>query len=332
MINSVGLVALSLPYNKIENTMIGQVLLQAVLTALDQKLPCQQDEIEGEGDGNEDGQGQGRNDDAADDHDSLVMDDVTDLIGMLAKVMGPAFTPHFDILLPPLMKFVEPDRIHSDRSMAIGCFAEVVAELGTNAEKYIQTALPVISAGLSDDMEGVRRNSAYFLAALIESTGKVLGPHFLHILQMLYPLCNRKDSQQAFDCGGADIDNALSAVAKMIKVAPELLPLNQVLPVLLAALPLRADNSEGPSVYGTLAMLLQTQNPVAYENFQAIIVAFGQVLIPDSKAVDETKGIVVSCLKALASDSTHSNALVNTLNSISTTNPVISNYISAALH
>jgi hypothetical protein len=344
IINSVGIVALSLPYVKnisteltanptnaltaTSTTVIGEILLHKVLNALKQELPCQQDTIEGGS--NEDGQGKGDGDN--DDHDNLVMDDVTDLIGILAKVMGTEFIPHFDILLPPLMKFVDPDRIHSDRSMAIGCFAEVIAEFGPSAEKYIQSALPVISVGISDDMESVRRNSAYFVAALVGTTGKVLSPYFIQILQMLYPLCNRKESQMNYDSGGADIDNALSAVAKMIVIAPELLPLNSILPVLLAALPLRADHSEGPSVYTSLVNLLISKNSVAFDNFVPIITAFGNVLSPDSKAIDETKAIVQSCLKALASDSASSSILMNALHSISTTNPMLSNIISSNIN
>ena len=301
----VGVVALTLQDELEENVIMGQKLLELVQLSLQQKLTCQGDVIE-----------QHEGDEEAEDHDNLVMDDMTDLIGVLARVMGPAFVTHFDQLLPSLLRFASGNRIHSDRSMAIGCFAEVIAELGQSAEKYAPVLLPLIAQGLGDEMEGVRRNSAYCLATLVQSTGKALGPNFLDILQWLYPLCTRKANQQALDTGGADTDNALSAVAKMIIVAPELLPLNQVLPVLLSALPLRSDNSEGPSVYSSLIHLINTQHPAAVQNFPALLTCLGQVLLPESKDIEETKVMVVSCLKGLQASQAQGSILLATLASI----------------
>lgn len=64
---------------------------------------------------------------------------------------------------------------------------------------------------------------------IVEVTGPALGDYFLQMLQWLHPLCLRKDSQKGrSDAGGADVDNALSAVAKMIKVAPQRVPIAQV--------------------------------------------------------------------------------------------------------
>jgi hypothetical protein len=177
-------------------------------------------------------------------------------------------------------------------------------------------------------MEAVRRNSAFCLGVLIDSTGKALGPNFLQILQWLYPLCVRKANQLAFDTGGADIDNALSAVSKMIRIAPELVPLEQVLPVMVAALPLRADPSEGPSVYGILVTLLMNNNPVAFNNLPAIIHVFAHVVSPDSKDLDVVKAEVTSCIKSLASSASYSSLLANTM---PTLDPTVQNIISATI-
>jgi hypothetical protein len=111
----------------------------------------------------------------------------------------------------------------------------------------------------------------------------------------------RTADQSASDAGGADIDNALSAVAKMIKVAPQLLPVGQILPVLLAALPLRDDTTEGPCVYGMLHSLIMANHPDAVPLLLQIVARYFEVLSASSSAVDETKVVVRAALKALAS-------------------------------
>jgi hypothetical protein len=128
------------------------------------------------------------------------------------------------------MKFTKPSRSFSDRAMAIGCYGEVFAEIGANATlQFAEVILPVVQRGCADIMESVRRNSAFCLGIIVETTGTALSGHFLQMLQWLHPMCLRKDSQKGkSDAGGADVDNALSAVAKMIRVSPDLIPLTQV--------------------------------------------------------------------------------------------------------
>lgn len=280
-----GVAALALPDDK--GRPFGERLLETVLAILQEKAKCQA-KMEGEDDD--------------DDHDNVVMDSVTDLIGMLAKVMGEPFSAHFDVLLPHLLRYMKPSRAHSDRSMALGCFAEVVQEVGPVAAKYVETALPIIQQSLLDEMEGVRRNAVFFAGVLVESVGKDMSPLFTQLLQMMYPLCSRKETQKASDAGGADVDNAISAVARMIKVDTRSVPLEAVLPVMLAALPLRSDPIEGPNVYSCLTGLIVARDPVAISMLPQMLNALGQTLLADSKMTDIVKAGVVSSLKTYATD------------------------------
>jgi hypothetical protein len=152
-------------------------------------------------------------------------------------------------------------------------------------------------------MEGVRRNSAFCVGVLVEATGTALSAHFMQLLQWLYPLCTRQEAQQTSDMGGADIDNALSSVARMIAVAQAQMPLDRILPVMVASLPLRSDHSEGPNVYGCLCRLVLAGDAVATsaELLPKLVEAFAQVFYPTSKATDETKVTVKSCLRLLTS-------------------------------
>lgn len=266
---------------------IANELMKAIHQILAEKAPCQQ-KYEGDA-----------HDEDEDDHDNLVMDAVTDLIGELAKVLGPNFVVYFDEFQKLLIKFTKPTRAHTDRSMAIGCYAEVIAEIGTASLKYVDLLMPMIQAGLADSMEGVRRNSAFCVGTLVQSTGTSLVPHFMSLLQWLHPVCLRKDARKTSDIGGADVDNALAAVCRLITASAEAVPLPHVLPVLLAALPLREDTTEGPCIYQCLASLLHTNEPTAVSMAAQIVAAFGETLSKQSSASEETKAISAAIMKHL---------------------------------
>jgi importin-4 len=265
-------------------------LMQRLLVIMNEKAPCQKMS-------NGDGQG----DDEENDHDNVVMDSASELIGTLSKTIGDQMIPFFDQLQKPLMRFLKPTRPFSDRSMAIGCYAEVLLEFGPAADKYVEPLMPYIKVGLADQMESVRRNSAYCIGVLVQATGLALAPRFPFILQALHPLCTRAADKMASDTGGADVDNALSSVARIIMIGgADLIPLAQVLPVMLAALPLRSDTSEGPNIYGCLIDLVIKGDPSSISLLPLILNKFGEVLLADSNAVAEVKERVTLCLREQA--------------------------------
>ena len=249
-------------------------------------------------------------------HDNVVMDSVVDLIGTLAKKIGPAFAPYFERFIGPLLRFTKPSRSYSDRAMSVGCFGEVIDEIGAAAAGYADWVLPLIHAGLNDEMESVRRNSAFCLAALCTSAGPAISQHYGQMLQWLRPLCIRPPNQLSTDTGGADIDNALSAVARMIKIAPAAVPLPLVLPVMLDALPLRVDMLETTNVYGCLVLLLQSGEATALSLLPKILNIFAQVIHESSKAAQEAKDQIVSCIKMMAVDGNYRVALTNAFQQI----------------
>lgn len=293
IITRVGVASLTLTVNPGEGPRIIEELMQRILVIMNEKAPCQKVS-------NADGQA----DDEENDHDNIVMDTASDLIGTLAKTIGDQMIPFFDQLQKPLMRFLKPSRPFSDRAMAIGCYAEVLLEFGPAALKYVESVMPLIKAGLADQMESVRRNSAYCVGVLVQATGLTLAPHFMSILQSLYPLCTRAADKMASDTGGADVDNALSSVARIIKIGgAALIPLAQVLPVMLAALPLRSDTTEGPNIYGCLIDLVVSGDASTLTLMPLVLNAFGETLTVNSNAVAEVKSMVAQCLKELAAGS-----------------------------
>ena len=287
-------------------TPMAQNVMKIILEILSEKLPCQQ--------AHED------NDDEDDnDHDDLVMDSTIDLIGCLAKMIGNEFVPYFDEFYKQLLKFMKPSRSYSDRSMAIGCFAEVLAEIGYETSKYLEYIVPYIQVNLQDPIEGVRRNAAYCIAAIVESMNTTLNhSQILQFLNWLSPLCHRDATKLGSDVGGADVDNALSAVARMITRIPGSVPLEQVLPVMLNALPIRSDPLEGTAVYSCLLQLITNQDPVAINLLPQILHVLGQTLLIESKAISiETKSLIQKALKEYSLSNQLQGLISNALSQIS---------------
>lgn len=286
----VGVAALNLSDNVEGNPQVFMTrVMNMVLLILSEKLPCQ---MTSAADAHED--------DEDEDGDDPVMVSVSDLITTLALLLGGEFKVYFDEFHKHLMKFTKPSRSYSDRAMAIGCYADVLSKLGPLSLHYADSIMPIVQAGLSDPMEGIRRNSAVCVGSLAESAGPALHSHYLLLLQWLHPLCIRKEKHRASDSGGADVDNALASVAKMITSSPTAVPLAQVLPVILQALPLSDDHQEGPGIYKCIASLVLQGEPTAVSIVQQIVVVLAEPLTQNSSAIDETKSICASALRELA--------------------------------
>jgi len=196
-------------------------LMLALLSVFQEKATCQQS-IE-EDDEDEEGAHGGEEDEES--HDVMVA--AADVCGACAKTLGHVFIPYFNEMLQCLVNFTSPDRPEGQRSMAIGCFAEVCQNLGPHAKMYFEPLLPVVKRALADSCNEVQRNAAFALGVLAEVHGADTGPHVIDLLHSLHPLFTRSENDE----NGATMDNAAAAVARIIMAAPQGVPLSQVLPI-----------------------------------------------------------------------------------------------------
>ena len=101
----------------------------------------------------------------------------------------------------------------------------------------------------------------------IHTPGESMVPYYLELLQALHPLF----SLTSKGTEGGVVDNAAAAVARMIMAVPAAVPMEQVLPVLLSALPLKTDRSENESVYTCLLGLIHLRHPEAMRSLDTIL-------------------------------------------------------------
>jgi hypothetical protein len=289
--------------DKESNVAYGDALVNHIGIILKEKAASQNSQNKDEDDDDEDA-----------DHDNLVMDATCDLISGMAKVIGAGFVQYFEQFKKPLLKYTKPSRSYSDRAMVIGCYAEVMKEIGPEAAQYADAIFPVVQVGLTDSMEAVRRNSAYCVGVLAEIlSAESLAPHVPELLSWLHPLCVRNTDVVMTDMGGADVDNALSSVARIMKSCLSAIPIQHVLPVMLAAMPLRSDYNEAIFIYEVLAHLIQENEPTALSMMPQMLTVFAQAISEESKYQDEVKVLVVSCLNFMSTSSQHQGVVANAL-------------------
>ncbi|GJN08396.1 hypothetical protein PR202_ga26309 [Eleusine coracana subsp. coracana] len=244
-------------------------LAEATLVLLRQESSCQQIESDGEDDGDID-------------HDEVLMDAVSDLLPAFAKVMGSYFDPIFAKLFDPLMKFAKSPHPPQDKTMVVATLAEVAQEMGAPISAYVDRIMPLVLKEIASSDATNRRNAAFCAGEICKNGGAAALNYYGDILRALHPLFSNSESDDAVR------DNAAGAIARMIMVQPQSMPLNQVLPVFIKALPLKEDHEESMTVYSCICNLLLSSHPQILPLVPDVVHVFAQVVVSPDES-DEIK-------------------------------------------
>lgn len=229
-------------------------------------------------------------------HDEVLIDSVTDVVGALAQVVGDTFEPIFRQMFPNLIKFCQPHRPASDRSMAIGCIAEVSEVIGPRLADYLTDVFSVVLAGLKDPNVAVRRNSAFCLGSIVMTKIPVVKQAYGQCLTGLQGLFNTTGApEKEKDQVMAARDNAVSTLAKMITSGAESLPLPDVIKLMLSGCPLVEDQTEAKYVYPCLIQLFSSHPDLMTPHVPEVISIFSQVLGTEHVDDQVKRGMVMLC-------------------------------------
>jgi hypothetical protein len=100
-------------------------------------------------------------------------------------------------------------------------------------------------------------------------------------------------------------DNACGAVSRMILKHPNAVPLDQVLPVLLRALPLKKDFVENKPVFDCIYSLFKSNNPVLGQHVAMLFPVFVHMLslgADSDEMKPETHAQISEMVKAMSND------------------------------
>ncbi|CAN1151071.1 Probable importin subunit beta-4 [Linum perenne] len=239
-------------------------LVDGTLTLIREQAACQL--VENDSDADDD-------DDTA--HDEVLMDAVSDLLPAFAKAMGPQFAPIFANLFEPLMKFAKASRPSQDRTMVVATLAEVAQHMGAPIGGYVDRLMPVVLKELASSDSTNRRNAAFCAGELCKNGGESVlkARYYNDVLRGLYPLFGESEPDDAVR------DNAAGALARMIMTYPQSIPLNQVLPVFLKALPLKEDYEESMTIYSCISSLVFSSNSQIIALVPDLVNVFAQVVV-----------------------------------------------------
>lgn len=163
-----------------------------------------------------------------------------DLLPALAASMGPAaYAPVFiSTHAAPLLGRLKPQQPLGLRAIAAGAVAEVAEVLGAHMGGVVAQALPLLLRELQADDDINRQNAAYCAGLLVQASPEQAGPFLPQVLTALHTFFRGDEASGARD-------NATGAVGRIMLAVPQALPLGQVLPVYLGALPLQVGGSTG---------------------------------------------------------------------------------------
>ncbi|KAI8467320.1 MAG: armadillo-type protein [Monoraphidium minutum] len=250
----------------------------AAAAVLKGEAACQQEE-EDDDDGPAAGSGGFDEDDGGEEDEELISA-AADLLPALAAAVGPAaYAPVFlSAHLGPLLARLRPQQPAGVRGVAAGALAEVCEKLGVLAAPAAEQALPLLTRELRGEDAINRQNAAFACGILCHTCPQQAAPHVPGLLQALHPLFQPEE-----DAGARD--NAAGAVGRMLLALGGALPVEQIVPVLVGALPLQEDLEETAPVCAALCQLLAgdaaLQARVAPQ-LPAIVAAFGRVAVQEA--------------------------------------------------
>ncbi|GAV99757.1 armadillo-type protein [Lentinula edodes] len=237
---------------------------------LEQKAFCQQDPDQDEEEEAPEAQAE---------YDSVLVSSAGDLVAALANALGGDFAPAFGRFFPLIAKYYKKNRSLSDRSSAIGCLAEIIAGMKNAVSPSTEPLLELFYQALSDTDAEVLSNAAFAVGLLTEYSEVDLSPQYLHLLGALRPLFVVTSDSPASKLNAKD--NAAGAVARLIVRNTAAVPLDQVLPVFVEALPLKNDYLENRPVFRAIFHLVQTNGAVLGPYMDQLLRVFAVVLDPN---------------------------------------------------
>ncbi len=198
--------------------------------------------------------------------DELVFEYAGDILPSLGIALNDSgkFAVYFAGILPHLLKRAKRNATTAEKSFAAGSIAECMKPLAGNLDRFINHVLQVFQSLIHDEDDDVRNNSVFGLGELALHGGPSMHAHFPAILQTLSKLIGHEQAPRVQD-------QVVGAVCRLIVANKDLVPLQDVLPVVMSKLPLREDFDEYLPVYKMIQVLFADGNPMIKEAIPLIV-------------------------------------------------------------
>ncbi|XP_049604734.1 importin-4 [Syngnathus scovelli] len=235
-------------------------------------------------------------DDQEAEYDAMLQEFAGEGIPLLAaSVPADSCAPVIFDLLPLILSKTKSSCTEAEKSFSLGTLGEILQALihssgGRELAGQLSSRLfPVLVAGVKESDAEVRSNSVFGLGCLAQAAGPLVASNYPTMLGVFSNLLSKEADPRV-------IDNLCAALCRMILSNVDAIPLEQVVPVLVARLPLKEDLEENKTVFSCLAMLYSHSPALIVKLMKPIVDSSCHVL--SNKEVDkETQKILATLLK-----------------------------------
>jgi len=204
---------------------------------------------------------------------------VADLVHNLFSVFKANLLPYFNPLVQQFAALLDSSRPYQDRQWGICIFDDVIEFAGDASVQYQQIFFQPILNSLSDKYPEVRQAAAYGCGIMGLFGGQVYAPACAQLIEPLVMAIRRPGARDTEEDSTAT-ENAISAMAKILKHNSSNIDTNAVIPVFLSVLPtVWTDSDEMPFVYDYFCDLVEANHPLVLgENNANLPHIFGTIL------------------------------------------------------
>jgi len=238
-----------------------------------------------------------------DEEESFVLQKISDVVHNALGHSGSRLLPLFDqFLKATCAELIMPKRAWSDRQWGICLWDDIIEYGGEASWKYKDEYLPALARGIQDHQPEVRQASAYGVGILAKSgpaeASGSLKEYLTVLAQIIEGPMGRGDSNPEQI---ESTENAISAVAKIMRHRPDVAPTSQWLERWLSWLPVSDDREESANCYSFIADILNGQGFENLHEKMLYLVAHAltsDALEDDSQTAEKVMNICLNAKRA----------------------------------
>lgn len=241
--------------------------------------------------------------------EGAVLARISDVVHSGFKTLGENFFGLIEPIMGSILALLDPRRPYTDRQWGI-CMIDDLIEFAPTRGAALQAQFvePMLNA-LRDDFPEVRQAAAYGFGIMAVNGGQAYGSTCMTALQPLAEMIGRPDAKSTEE-GTIATENAISAVAKILKHVGGNADLSQIVPAFMSWLPTFNDQEESVAIYSYFADLVESMSPLVLgpDNnnlpniMKIMVVAFHNDAFEETPEAEVVKNRLRTLLKSLQQD------------------------------
>jgi len=228
---------------------------------------------------------------AVEDKELGFMVDVCEAISEIAKLFGDQFEKYFVSLFDLIVVWTK--RSDDLAITFLGLLADICGAIGKASIPYLPKILELaVVKGISSNNPSLQQNGLFITGTVLQNAGNAGVPFYEKTVKMMVPLLNSSHGNVS--------DNACGALSRMIASAPPgSLPIDNLLPLIVRALPLKVDFEENEAVFNCIFKLFAQSHKGLEQLIPQFVLVFSQVLGIQT-LTPKIESTMITLLKALA--------------------------------